>query len=237
MDKSKNGKPIVIFTSFWDANYLIDKEFFLFEIDGKPNIIWLRNKNGKADNYSVHSIALRAPSLEKVEKIEEQCKKISCIDFFCPTYQILMDYKNNKKWDVYTNRFKDLMRERKEQVIEWVNNLEPNHVYILCCWESTGEGTYCHRQILHRAFNASNTISEKIITIYRHGRRKLDSFSYLIELADHKILDHITHNSFATLSESTNLANDDGPSVNDNFTTSLVVEVPVDITLNFHGDN
>ena len=54
MGKTNTAKPIVIFTSFWDANYLVDKEFFLFDIEGVPSIIWLRNKNGKASNYSVH---------------------------------------------------------------------------------------------------------------------------------------------------------------------------------------
>ena len=182
------NKPIVIFTSFWDANYLLSKEFFVSEINDNPIIVWLKNKDGKPHNYSVSSVALRAPSLDKLPIIKEKHGEMSRLDFFCPTYKILTDYKSDPimkfNWELYKSRFKPLLQSRKSDILDWVDSLESNKIYFLCCWESTSEKVHCHRQIIYNAFKASKKISDKVISIYRHGNKQLDTHDDLNDKLD-----------------------------------------------------
>jgi len=192
MGRASLKKPVVVFTSFWDANFLVDQEFFLHDIEGKPNLIWLKNKAGKPFNYSVNSIALRAPSLSKLKAVQDKCGKMEQLKFFCPTYAIFSEQKNNPDWDYYTEKFKNVMRERKQEVFDWVDSLENNKIYFLCCWESTGGNTHCHREIIYNAFNNNPIIKGKVTSLYRHGRSKLDDNSAWENIFDKITLDALS---------------------------------------------
>ena len=161
-------KSLVILTNFWDANFVIDCGFTLFPCDKEK--YYKINFDKKNKNYSVYSIALRHPEIDK---------KLSCLggittlDFFCPTYDMLKRYKEDGNWEFYTKDYLNLMRNRKEEVKEWIRSLTPNHVYLLCCWENTAFKAKCHRQLLFDAFNHSKLAQEKMILFYSHGEKKM----------------------------------------------------------------
>jgi hypothetical protein len=165
----KNDKAIVILDNFWDANFIINCGFVIFPCDKEK--CYKINFCGKSDfNYSVYSIALRHPAIDK---------KLSCLhgittlDFFCPTYDMLKRYKNDGNWELYTKDYYNLMGNRKKEVREWIESLMPNHIYLLCCWENTSLKAKCHRQLLFNAFNHSKLFNEKAISFYCHGERKI----------------------------------------------------------------
>jgi len=165
-------KSIVLLTNFWDANILIDYGFMLFRPKGqkqayKLNLI--KNKIKERRNYSVHSIALSMPPLKDLSNLGK--KEIDCIDHFCPTYDILRRYKNDKNWESYKNDYYKLLKGRRDDLKLWINSLKPQHVYILCCWENTATGAHCHREILFDIFNSSGVAKEKLFSVYRHGNK------------------------------------------------------------------
>jgi hypothetical protein len=84
---------------------------------------------------------------------------------------MLTKYKKDKDWDAYQKHFIELIKKRKVVIRDWVNSLKPDWVYFLCCWENTSSGAHCHREILYKAFSESQTISKKIIPIYRSGEK------------------------------------------------------------------
>ena len=115
-------KPIVLFTSFWDADYLVKQEYFPIKTNEETKLVWL-------DNYSIHSIALMTP--EKLKNINSLEIPVPRIDFLCPTYKILMAEKANKDWEKYTTEYKALLSSRKDEVINWIDNLqEYQHIVI-----------------------------------------------------------------------------------------------------------
>lgn len=163
-----NGKSIVIFTNFWDADTVINYRFLLFH-DLKNQKFYkinlLGDKKGKDINYSAHSIALSHPDF----KNKSNLKNINRIDCFCPTYDMLKRYKENHDWDSYRKDFIGLIKKRKEAMKEWAASLIPNRIYFLCCWENTSSGAHCHREILYKAFLDSKVMSKNILPVYRHG--------------------------------------------------------------------
>ena len=88
--------------------------------------------NDKPQNYEVVSIALSHPPLSRITKIEEKFNPIKRLDFFCPTYDMLKDYKDGGDWIKYTDKYKTLLKSRKAQVFEWVESLSSDRIYILC---------------------------------------------------------------------------------------------------------
>jgi hypothetical protein len=161
-------KSIVILTTFWDANFLIEYGYLLYKIPDtdvayKVNFI---PKKGDS-NFSVSSIALSSPPLDKIPNLMFMDR----LDFFCPTYDMLCRYKSNKDWESYTKDYYSLLRDRKEKLQEWVTGIEPNHVYFLCCWENTIGGAHCHRELLYKRLISSKSANEKIIPVYRHGEK------------------------------------------------------------------
>ena len=128
-------KPIILFTSFWDANFLAKEEYFLVENDGQNKLIWI-------DDYSTQSIALMSPEKSKIKYLTD----LQRLDIFCPTYTMLMAEKSKPDWPKYTKEFKSLISSRKHEIVDWVDSLVSGHIYILCCWEATCEGTNCHRR-------------------------------------------------------------------------------------------
>jgi hypothetical protein len=75
---------------------------------------------------------------------------------------------NDDTWAIYESQYKELLKERKEEIKNWINNLIPNKIYVLCCWENTIKGAHCHRRILFDQFSKSKTISSKVISLYRN---------------------------------------------------------------------
>ena len=152
----KPEKPIVIFTTFWDAEEILKQKHFLY---GTGTAFRLKVKDNKPENYRAYSIALSHPKDFYFVRI----------DTFCPTYDMLMKYKEDKDWETYTKKYRDLMVERKKEIKEWFNRLNEDFVYILCCWENTYKGSKCHRRLLYDAVSTSKTLKDKAIYIYRHG--------------------------------------------------------------------
>ena len=159
-----SDKSVVIFSSFWDADSIIDSGFLLCH-NKKDQKTYRINIVKPAVNYSIHSIALSHPDLSK----KPNMIGMNRIDCFCPTYDLLKRYKSNMDWDLYQKDFTNLIRKRKSVIKEWADSLKSNHVYFLCCWENTSHGAHCHREILYKAFSESKVMSQKIISIYKHG--------------------------------------------------------------------
>jgi hypothetical protein len=130
-------------------------------------INFFKDDNNVPENFSVHSIALSHPEFKK----EVNLKGIGRLDFFCPTYDMLKRYKANNDWEAYSKDFIKLIQKRKNTIKEWMDSLKPNWVYFLCCWEDTSGGAHCHRELIHKAFKDSKVASQKIISIFREGKK------------------------------------------------------------------
>lgn len=178
-------KSIVILTNFWNAEYILHSGHALFNENNK--IYKVNFGHPSKPNYSVFSIALTQPSLEKLTHLSVvidsdengNCKsrtieKLDTLQFFCPTYNMLSRYKRDKDWDKYTTDYKSLLMKRKEEIRGWIGSLVPNHIYILCCWENTSLKSHCHRQILYGAFKNSKIAKEKILPFYCDGGKKVE---------------------------------------------------------------
>jgi len=171
----KNDKPIIVFTTFWDAEFMISNKFCVYYDNQKLGVLYLNYKeiddNIVAENYTVCSIALMHPDLNFLPNIKEQFNPIRRLDFFCPTFNMLKTYKDDKDWETYTKNFKDLIRNRKDDILSWIDSLKGNHIYILCCWENTVNGSNCHRKLIYDAFTKSKSIKDKAIYVYKHGSK------------------------------------------------------------------
>jgi len=165
-----NNKSIVLFTNFFDAAYVIQSGVLLFEDQGQAYsypIIDIQRGKIRDKNYYLHSIALSQPI--KGEQMPR-------LDFFCPTYEMLSRYKENKDWVAYEKDYRKLLKNRKSKIKEWMNSLDEDTLYILCCWENTSKGAHCHRRIIYDAMCNSKTAREKIIPVYRDGGRSLKKY-------------------------------------------------------------
>jgi len=155
----EDNRPTVIFTTFWDAQKILEKGVVVHkEVFEETNITTYI----ELDNSEVCSIALSYP---KDVKFDEMFK----LKFFCPTWDLLKKYKEDADWDYYVKKFMDLLSDRKTQVKNWVVDLDPTKVYILCCWENTSNGAHCHRQLIYEAFKKSEWAKGKMNLVYRHG--------------------------------------------------------------------
>ena len=165
----KVEKSIVILTSFFDANYLISNGHMFYKPNSNKDLVYkikfLNDKNNNPVNYTVDSMALVSPPIEKLQNINNM-RRIDCL---CPTYDMLHDYKSDHDWTTYTKRYVKLLKERKPRIKEWMTSLSPNHIYILCCWENTSRGSNCHRKIYYDALYQSDKAREVILPIYRSG--------------------------------------------------------------------
>ena len=159
-------KSLVILTNFWDANFLIDNRFILYNSNKEKTVYKVNLGQDKQTNFSVHSVALRPP-----KKIPEHLNKMDRLDFFCPTYDMLNKYKKDNDWESYKKDYIVLLKERQKNIREWFASLKPDWVYFLCCWENTATGAHCHRELIYNAFCQSKKAKDKIIPIYRHGEK------------------------------------------------------------------
>ena len=152
-------RSVIVLTNFWDANYLIKNHAIVHVEKNKIYEIDL------SSNYFPYSIALGMPSFKKLNEIKNMIR----LDVFCPTYDLLMKYKEDSDWDYYIEKYNEILFSRKKKVSQWFNSLVPGKVYFLCCWENTKTKSHCHRQILYDWMKKSKRVSEKSLVIYRDG--------------------------------------------------------------------
>jgi hypothetical protein len=165
IEKSMN-KPIIVFTNFWDAEKIINQDY-LTSYDEKSFYKIKLHNNPR--NFTVKSIALSHPPLDRMPTMKYIFPKLDRLDMFCPTYDILKDYKDGGSWSAYTKAYRKILRDRKSSILEWLDSLKPNCIYILCCWENTSKGSNCHRELIYQAFNQSKTLRDKALFIKRSG--------------------------------------------------------------------
>jgi hypothetical protein len=179
----QENKALIILTNFWDAEFLLDKR-----------ILVESSKVIKLDDPQVYSIALSHPSFAKLPNIELYFR--DRLNFFCPTYDMLKDYKENKSWEEYVKRYRELLIGRKVLVKNWIKDLPKNKVYLLCCWEDTSGKAHCHREILYKAFINSEFIMKNINPIYRTGKKTYNELGKSAELVDSRQTNSLNLNSF-----------------------------------------
>jgi uncharacterized protein YeaO (DUF488 family) len=168
----KSKKAIVILTNFWDANTLLDHGFVFYKLQG-DNVIkinFIFNKNTPL-NYSVYSIALSHPDFIKKNLPYVSNAFNGRLNFFCPTYNLLNKYHADKNWDYYTKEYIKIMKNRKSDIKKWIESLQSDHIYILCCWENTSREAHCHRDLIYEAIKRSKIAKDKILPIYRTGEK------------------------------------------------------------------
>lgn len=198
----KNSKPIVVFTTFWDAEFMLDNKCCVSLKEDKLHIIRLNLINETPINYTVSSIALMHPDLTQLPLIKSQFDPFIRLDCFCPTYKILKQYKESKDWDRYTKEFHGLIRHRKEDIKSWVEGLKEDHIYFLCCWENTKKNANCHRRLLYDAFIKSNSLKDKATYLYRHGSKGyVRKASLYNEMEGYVSNDSIYQNDISSLAE------------------------------------
>ena len=184
------SKPVIIFTNFWDAEKLLKEKTFLSK---NGETLYKINLSEDPVNYSVHSIALSHPSLTKMPNMWKSCPNASIdrIGIFCPTYNLLMDYKGGCSWESYTVEYHSLLKQRKHDIIDWFESLKDDHVYILCCWENTCKKANCHRTLLYEALVKSKSLKDKATYIHRDGSwRKTDNCEEFIIKLDELLKCH-----------------------------------------------
>jgi len=152
-------KAILVFTNFWDADFLIGNKHLLFQHLGHH--VYRLDLN----NFETKTIALSSPPLNKFKNFTSM-ERIDCL---CPTYDILSDYKRDKNWDIYTERYMGILKARREKLKEWINSLETDKIYLLCCWENTSGKAHCHRKLVYDAIELSKNARSKVFPIYRNG--------------------------------------------------------------------
>ncbi len=166
------NKPVLLFTTFWKANYLINKGYFFEKKDKetyyKISLISLKDEE---INFKIFSIALGIPDIKKLPNLYLS-NGIKRLEMFCPTYDLLMDYKENRNWDNYKIRFKQILKKNVKEIKKWLDNIiekKENFVYILCCWEETSlNKEFCHRKLIFDSLKNS-FYKDKFILIYDHG--------------------------------------------------------------------
>lgn len=149
--------PVVIFTNFFDANFILQTGYI--------------KVNGIGDDLEIIDIPKDSKTFS-VALSQPKGYSYPTLKFFCPTWPILTSYKSNKDWGEYTSSYKELLRSRKTDVLGWINNLKNDETYILCCWENTCNGVNCHRRIIYEALRVSKKTKDKAIYLYRHCNEK-----------------------------------------------------------------
>ena len=165
----KSKKSIVILTTFFDADNMIENGCFFYQSENKKDVVYkinlLNDKNGNPENYVVNSISLVDPMLKSLINVKE----LNRIDCFCPTYNIEKKYKEDHDWETYRKKYSELLKKRKTEIKSWSDSLEPDKVYLICCWENTKKISRCHREIIYSALKNSKSIKDRVLVIYRDG--------------------------------------------------------------------
>lgn len=74
------------------------------------------------------------------------------LDLFAPTADLLRFWKNSaqddRAWGEYEAWFWSLMRERKPEILDWLQSVPADEDMTLLCWEKTDDR--CHRRLVGR---------------------------------------------------------------------------------------
>jgi len=162
-------KAIVFLTNFWDANLLLEQRFVFIKLSNGEyvKINFLMDEKKNPNNFEVYSIALQHPSFEKLPYVSAAFK--GRIDEFCPTWDLLNRYHAEKDWVAYCKDYIVILKKRKEDIRNWMQSLDFNKIYFLCCWENTSGKSNCHRELVHRAFQNSSRAQGSLVSIFRNG--------------------------------------------------------------------
>jgi hypothetical protein len=187
-------KSLVIFTSFWDANVIIENKYVLHH-DEAENKIYKINLFANQSNFEVASIALSHPDFSSKGLSNLSKCNVYKINELCPTYDLLQRYKEDKNWEKYRKEYYDLIKSRNMKIKSWIESLEEGRAYILCCWENTSKGAHCHREILYEIFNHFDSIKKKVFSIYRHGEKNIER----TRLPQNQTFDYPTYPTYSPL--------------------------------------
>ena len=83
-------KPIIVFTSFWDAEKIVENGGFFVEE---------KSVHFTSEEVEVLSVALAQPKGFRHRKL----------DFFCPTWDILKSYRKDRNWETYTKEYQKIL--------------------------------------------------------------------------------------------------------------------------------
>lgn len=153
-----NTRPTVIFTSFWDANWLLGQGIFIEYVDDKLVLF-------KRHQIQTYSIALYHPSLTKLKNID----KIGDLPYLAPSRELLTRYKNGQNWREYTKEYSQILKKASKPFRSFLESLPLGEVALLCCWEDTTSGSHCHRRIVYERCMRSKTAKSIASYVYRHG--------------------------------------------------------------------
>ena len=123
------NSPTVVFTNFWDADeiaavhhFIVDDPQYdkIYKFNLFPSVPVSDDLRGEIpSNYSVRSIALSKPEITEDNAffaLEKNGDIISRLDFFCPKYSMLKQYKRDSNWEVYRQKYRELLVQRKDEV-------------------------------------------------------------------------------------------------------------------------
>ena len=69
------------------------------------------------------------------------------LSVFAPNRDLLNDYKKGKIDEQgYIERYREQLRKSLDQIMTWLDGLDPEEDLTLCCWEKAGE--FCHRNLV-----------------------------------------------------------------------------------------
>lgn len=160
-------KTNLIFSSYWDSNcFLQDKRIFTKIGD---NILDLDLSNPNDIKY--YSISISHPPLDKLKYIKDSKIKIGNLTCLNPHYSDLLEYKQNKDFISFSNKYIDKLMNNLGEFKAFLKGICHKNI-ILNCWESTGEKVYCHRRLVYNLLSKSDAILKHFNLVYRHGNLK-----------------------------------------------------------------
>ena len=152
------SKPCLVFSTLWFAEKCLkDRQFCVAVDDEKYLHIDLHD-----EDYELYSIALYPP--KDIQLCHEAGLKTPPTEFV-PTSAMLHSYKQTRDWDAYLKQFIARLKGGKESVKRFVESLQEDTVYFMCCWENTSKGAKCHRRIVYDALKHSQ-LGKNLSLIY-----------------------------------------------------------------------
>lgn len=157
------SKPIIIFTNFWDAEEIVRRKYCFLEHNGK--ILYVQLVESKIFPFA---ISISHPSKEKIPFVSSH-PSFRRINELCPTLSLSSKYTANCPREEKIKLFKETVKSKKSQIIQWLNSLEKGNIYILCCWEKTSCKISCYRQQMFNLLSKSKQTVDKAFYFYREG--------------------------------------------------------------------
>ena len=157
-------RALVVLTTFWDANWILKQKSISIKLDDET----IQEINiGSSSNVEAYSIALQHPQLFKIPFFEASFK--GTLDSFCPTWDLLKRYHSDRDWTSYCKDYRMILKNRREDIIKWIENINNSVIYLLCCWENISGKSHCHRELIHQAFMDSKRANRFLLSILRSG--------------------------------------------------------------------